>query len=158
MDGSVVKSEDERDGLELQLETALRVNFASAQNDVPIIKGLRLINHGEEAACDVTVSLATEPPVIQPKAWTVDRIAPGEEQCLHDLSTPLDTERLRGLNETEIGAISVSVAAGLHCPRMYMGEMIEAVVSSHPRKISERFELCLPKTGIRLFGCLLQFA
>ena len=107
MDNDVDEGTEVKTGIELKLDAALRVNFASAQNDIPVIKDLKLINHDEEPVMDATVALRIEPSVIQPKRWAVDRVT--SELGLRDLSTPLDNERLRGLNETEVGEIILAV-------------------------------------------------
>ena len=106
-----VKNEsDGKRTIEIHLDAAQRVNFASAQNDIPVIRQLVLVNHDDVPISNLTVCFLIEPSVIQPKTWIIDRIAPGAEQSLQDLSTPLDIERLRGLNETETGEIILSVA------------------------------------------------
>lgn len=98
-------------GLEIQLETAHRVNFASAQNNIPIIKSVTLINHDEEPINNLYISLRVDPPVISPKSWTIDEVPPYAERTLSDLTTPLDIRHLRGLNETEIGEMIVSITS-----------------------------------------------
>ena len=98
----------ESNTLEVQLNTARRVNFASAQNDIPVIKSLALLNHSGESISDLSVSLRIDPPVISPKYWSIDRLTPGELK-LNNLDTPLDIERLRGLNEAEIATLLISI-------------------------------------------------
>lgn len=107
--------EKELPPVQLILRSALRVNFSSAQNDVPVIKQLTLINSGEEDLSDIEISVEAVPPVIRPKTWNFDRIAAGTEVSPHDMTTQLDVERLGGLNETEIGILKVRVsdAAGV---------------------------------------------
>ena len=92
-----------------------KVNFASAQNDVAIIERLAIDNPVEEPLVDVRITLRAAPPIIREKIWTVDRIAQGSELALRDLSTPLDIERLAGLDEVEFGELEFGVEAqGLH--------------------------------------------
>ena len=95
--------------LELYLDTVRRVNFASAQNDIPVIKSLTLFNHGSEPITDLGIALRIDPPVVSPKYWNIDRLTPGKLE-LNNLDTPLDIERLRGLNEAEIATLLISIA------------------------------------------------
>ena len=82
-----------------------RVNFASAQNDVAIIEEISVENPTDAALTDVRITLRASPPIIREKTWIIDRIAPESQHTLLDLSTPLDIERLRGLDEAEIGEL-----------------------------------------------------
>ena len=82
-----------------------RVNFASAQNDVAIIEEITVENPTDEALSDVRITLRATPPIIREKTWTIDRVAPGSHLSVRDLSTPLDIERLEGLDEAEIGEL-----------------------------------------------------
>ncbi|WP_294612361.1 hypothetical protein, partial [uncultured Roseovarius sp.] len=95
--------------INLNLQTTLRVNFASAQNDVPVLKSLSLSNNGESALEDLDLTIEAQPPVIRPKTWRIDRLSAGQSLNLHDLSTPLDIPHLSGLNETEIGSLMFKV-------------------------------------------------
>ncbi len=103
-----MKETQEKSMLEVHLNTARRVNFASAQNDIPVIKSLILFNHGSEPISDLSISLRIDPPVISPKYWSIDRLTPGELK-LNNLDTPLDIERLRGLNEAEKATLLISI-------------------------------------------------
>ncbi len=94
----------------LHIDTARRVNFASAQNDIPVLKALSLTNNAESACENVQVTLTAQPPVIKPRTWIIDRLSPGKTLELRDLATPLDTQHLSGLNETEIGTLTLTVA------------------------------------------------
>ena len=93
----------------LELKTTGRINFASAQNDVPVVKSLSLTNTGERALEDLDVTLSASPSVIRPKTWKIDRLSAEQNLSLNDLSTPLDIQHLSGLNETEIGSLSLTI-------------------------------------------------
>jgi len=88
-----------------------KVNFASAQNDVAIIERIAIDNLTDEPLADVRVTLRAAPPIVREKIWSVDRIAPGSELSLRDLSTSLDIERLAGLDEAGIGELELRVEA-----------------------------------------------
>ena len=88
-----------------------RVNFASAQNDVAIIEGITVENPTGEALTDIRITLRAAPAVIRERTWTIDRVAPGSHLSVRDLSTPLDIERLEGLDEAEIGELEFRMEA-----------------------------------------------
>ena len=88
-----------------------RVNFASAQNDVAIVRRLVVDNTTEEALTGVRITLRATPAIIREKTWTIDRIAPESGFEVRDLSTPLDIEKLAGLNEAEVGELEFRVEA-----------------------------------------------
>ncbi len=88
-----------------------RVNFASAQNNVAIIKEIRVENPTDEALTDIRITLRATPPIIREKTWPIDRIAPGSHHSVRDISTPLDIERLEGLDEAEIGELEFRMEA-----------------------------------------------
>ncbi|WP_372603310.1 DUF4011 domain-containing protein, partial [Actibacterium sp.] len=93
----------------LEASVAGKVNFASSQNGVSIIKKLVLTNNGDEPLENIVVEAECVPGLIRPKTWVIDRIRPGDKQSLSDLATPLDTVLLGGLNEAEIGHLKLSV-------------------------------------------------
>ena len=95
----------------LQHRALQRVNFASAQNDVAIVEEIAIHNPTDEAVSDIRVTLRASPPIIREKTWTIDRVAAGSDLSVSDLSTPLDIERLRGLNEAEIGELEFRMEA-----------------------------------------------
>ena len=93
--------EESRDQLVLELSVAQKVNFASSQNGVSVLKNVVLQNLSDEPLENITLELTCSPGLIRPKNWSVDRLAPGQRQELRDLETPLDTVILGGLNEAE---------------------------------------------------------
>ncbi len=107
---TATEQEETRD-VSLISETRGRVNFASAQNDVRIIRRLAIRNSTKETLTGARVTLRATPPIIREKTWHLDRIQPGEEREVHDTSTPLDIERLAGLDEAEIGELHFRVEA-----------------------------------------------
>ncbi len=98
----------------LQHRALGRVNFASAQNNVAIIEELTIENPTEEALTDIRITLRAVPPIIRERTWTIDRIAVGTRLPMRDVSTPLDNERLKGLNEAEIGELEFRMEAHGH--------------------------------------------
>lgn len=94
----------------LKAVLAGKVNFASAQNGVSVLRSLRLMNEGTAAAVNVTLSLSAAPAILRDKSWRIDRIAAGAGIDLGDLETPLDTAILGGLDEAEIGQINFQIS------------------------------------------------
>ena len=95
----------------LRLRALGRVNFASAQNDVAIVEEITVQNPTDEALADIRLTLRAVPPIIREKTWSIDRVASGSDLPVSDLSTPLDIERLQGLDEAEIGELEFRMEA-----------------------------------------------
>ena len=98
--------------LEINLLTLPKVNFASSQNGVSIIKKLSLKNLSDCIIENVVVTVECTPGIIRAKSWNIDRIAVGNECILSNLETPLDTTLLSGLNEAEVGSLRLTVHLG----------------------------------------------
>ena len=91
-----------------------RVNFASAQNNVAIIQRLAIDNPTDDTISDVRITLRASPPIIRERTWNLDRIAAQQTFAVRELATPLDIERLAGLDEAEVGELEFRVeAAGI---------------------------------------------
>ncbi|MBC6438973.1 MAG: DUF4011 domain-containing protein [Rhodospirillales bacterium] len=94
----------------LQIEMSKRVNFASAQNDVPVLKKLLVTNNTESALDNIKITLTVQPEIIKSKTWIIDGLLSTGSIELGDLSTSLDVQKLKGLNETEIGLLTLTVS------------------------------------------------
>lgn len=81
-----------------------RVNFASAQNAVPIIKSARITNPSDEPWERLTLHLAPHPAFCRSRTWTIDRIGPQDSVSISDRDLTLDLGFLSGLNEAERGS------------------------------------------------------
>lgn len=97
-------------GAILHAGLATKVNFASAQNGVAVLKRLGIENTGPEALEGLRLTLTARPAILREKTWTIDRIAPGTTVALRDLETQCDTPRLAGLDEAEIGQIELRLS------------------------------------------------
>lgn len=104
-------SEPERAGLILHPVLATRVNFATAQNGVAVIKQLGIENCGSEPVANIRLTLSANPAILREKSWRIDRIPAGTTLQLSDLETPLDTVLLGGLDEAEIGQLEFRLSA-----------------------------------------------
>lgn len=90
---------------------ASKVNFASAQNGVAIIKRFGVENPGADPVEGVRLTLSASPAILREKSWTIDRIPAATTIWLNDLETPLDTTLLGGLDEAEIGQLEFRLVA-----------------------------------------------
>ncbi|AVI58428.1 DNA helicase (plasmid) [Paracoccus yeei] len=97
--------------LTLHAVLAAKVNFASAQNGVAIVKQLGIENPGPDPIRDVRLTLSASPGLLRDKTWAIDRIASGTTVQLADLDTPLDTALLGGLDEAEFGQLEFRLTA-----------------------------------------------
>lgn len=91
------------------IDSVNKVNFACSQNDVQTLRELSLQNDSDEDLANVVVTLRTTPPVIREKTWNIDIV---RAQSVHKIENPrvsFDTERLAGLNESELGELHVTV-------------------------------------------------
>ncbi|MEO8531731.1 MAG: DNA helicase, partial [Deltaproteobacteria bacterium] len=95
--------------VELDVQTVERVNFASAQNDVAVLKSITLRNLNEAPLTDVSITLTSAPPILREKTWRIDRIRFGSAVEIGDLAAPLDVARLAGLDEAETGELIFEV-------------------------------------------------
>ncbi|MEM6942379.1 MAG: hypothetical protein AAF565_01355 [Pseudomonadota bacterium] len=91
----------------IRSDIAAKVNFASAQNAVPIIRTLEVANRGETPIEGATLSLDATPSFCRTKSWTLDRIEAGGTTNVSDRDLSLDLGRLDGLNEAERGEIAL---------------------------------------------------
>lgn len=109
---------------------ASKVNFATAQNGVAVVKRLGIENIGTEPANGIRLTLCARPGILREKTWTIDRIAGGTTLLLTDLETQLDTALLGGLDEAEIGQLEFRLSA----------EGIAETIATHPIEMLARDE------------------
>ena len=107
----VETNETDTPSVSLQADMTKKVNFASAQNAVPVLRALSVTNTTEDAFDNIQISLTAKPAVIRPKTWCIDRLTSAASIELRDLATPLDVQRLAGLNETEIGSLILTASS-----------------------------------------------
>ena len=103
--------EEEPKVVSLRYRALRRVNFASAQNQVAIIEEITIENPTEEALTNIKITLRAAPAVIREKTWSIDRVGPESDFPIRDRAITLDIERLKGLNEAEIGELEFRMEA-----------------------------------------------
>ncbi len=97
--------------VELDIDVSTTVNFAMHQNDVAVVRRLRIQNHDENELLDVTVSLTAEPEFAHPWQRRIERL-PG--QSTHDLGVvdiPLSPKFLAAQTEAVRGYLNAHVRA-----------------------------------------------
>ena len=91
--------------LRLALDVAQRINFASVQNAVPIIRSISICNSHDVAFDNLTLSLVPQPGFCRAKQWIIDRIPVNGDASITDRALQLDFDFLAGLNEAEHGQL-----------------------------------------------------
>ncbi|MBK8975482.1 MAG: DUF4011 domain-containing protein [Planctomycetes bacterium] len=89
-----------------------RVHYALHQNDVPVVKEIRLTNGSDEDLHDLTVTVTIGG--VLGRDWTrrLDVLRAGTTWNLHATDLALDPERLRNQEEREMAELVVTVTTG----------------------------------------------
>lgn len=93
------------------LQCSRTVNFAAQQNDIPIVKRLRITNAGSARLDDVRISLAVEPDFAVPWEARLASFAPGEVRELAPLDLMLSPDYLASVTERTAGVITLTVTS-----------------------------------------------
>ncbi len=86
--------------------------YASYQNAIPVVRSIRIDNTTGQHHENIRVDLTSSPAFLRAKAWTIDRLVPGDDLPLSDRKVDLDADYLAGLNEAERGEITLRLSAG----------------------------------------------
>lgn len=92
--------------LNLKISFAECVNFASAQNSVPILQNIEIQNTTDTPLENLTLELIPYPQFCRNRTWAVDRIGAQSEVSLSDLRLNYDFAFFDGLNEAEQGQLN----------------------------------------------------
>lgn len=87
------------------------VNYALQQNDVPIVKQLRLTNSGNECLKDLLVHIQVEPGFAHPWEGRVTSLESGASYAFGHVPLQLSPTFLAELTERVTGTITISVSA-----------------------------------------------
>lgn len=110
IDGIIDGSDDTSEKAEfptLSADIAASFTYASYQNAVPVIRSIAIENETGQHLEKCQVELSSSPPFLRSKAWTVDRLLPGDNVGLSDRKVELDAAYLAGLNEAERGELTL---------------------------------------------------
>ena len=99
-------------GISIEVESDATVGYASIQNSVPVIRSLRLANHGEEALESLEVLIACNPGFAQGVKLRFDRLAPGETRRIAPVELQADHTFLADLQESMTASINLTVTSG----------------------------------------------
>ena len=89
-----------------------RVNFAMQQNDVPVIKALRIENTGPVVLTDVRLVITADPSFAEPFEAAIDSILPGRIHPLSSVRLPLSPRYLASLTERVRGQLQFDLYVG----------------------------------------------
>ncbi|WP_421785012.1 DUF3320 domain-containing protein [Hyphobacterium sp.] len=87
--------------IKIQASIAPKVTFATQQNDVPLIADLVIANPTEETLEDLVLELTTEPELVAPRRWTIDRLRADSDLRIKDRHVPLPGATLSALTERQ---------------------------------------------------------
>lgn len=110
-DGSSIDQPQEKSPI-LVADIAGSFTYASYQNAIPVVRGIRIENADGRHHENIRLELASSPAFLRAKSWTIDRLAPGDSLSISDRKIELDAAYLAGLNEAERGEITLRLAAG----------------------------------------------
>ena len=99
-------------GVAVEIESDATLGYASIQNSVPVIRSLRLTNHGEDTLEGLEVLIACNPGFAQGTKLWFDRLAPRETRRISPLELQPDHAYLADLQESVNACVTVSVMVG----------------------------------------------
>jgi very-short-patch-repair endonuclease len=99
-------------GIAIEIESDTTLGYASIQNSVPVIRSLRLTNHGEDALEGLEVLITCNPGFAQGIKLRFDRLASGETRRISPIELQPDHSYLADLLESVNASVKVSVLAG----------------------------------------------
>ncbi|WP_298268540.1 DUF4011 domain-containing protein [Geobacter sp.] len=96
--------------ISVDLDYDRTVNYAMQQNDVPVVKALRIRNGTDAALRDLNVRITTEPAFAASWEGRVTAVNPGETFNLGVIDLPLSHDFLARLTERVAGSLLVEVS------------------------------------------------
>ena len=99
-------------GIAIQIESDATLGYASIQNSVPVVRSLRLTNHGAETLENLQVLITCNPRFALGIKVRFDRLGPSETRRISPVDLHPDHTFLAELQESVNAAIKVSVLTG----------------------------------------------
>jgi hypothetical protein len=87
---------------------APKLSFATHQNDVPVLRELKLVNPGDSPAENIVLTIQADPPVFAAREWRFDRIAGGGEVRVAQRDLPLNAGLLLQLSEAVRATVTLT--------------------------------------------------
>ena len=110
--GTEVVAVEQLTGIAIEIESDATIGYAAIQNSVPIIRSLRLTNHGAEAIENLQVLITCNPRFAQGIKVRFDRLGPSETRCISPIDLHPDHTFLAELQESVNAVVQVSVLTG----------------------------------------------
>ena len=98
--------------LSIELDYDRRINYAMQQNDVPVVKLLRISNPGADPLEDLVLTVWIDHDLAPAVQHHIARIGGGETWNLEKLDLPLDPAVLLRQEEREVSTLHVEVRRG----------------------------------------------
>lgn len=103
---------DKPTGVEIEVEVDATLGYASIQNSVPVLRSLRLTNHGTEPLENLQVLITCNPRFAQGINLRFDRLAPSESRRVSPVDLHPDHSYLAELQEAVQAVVKVTVLRG----------------------------------------------
>ena len=98
--------------MDIRLKLADALTYAGAQNFIPTVQSLELVNDGEEAVSDLTLTLQADPEFAAPLTLSVSRIEAGASYQVPEVEWPLRHNYLASLREGVRGRVTALLTNG----------------------------------------------
>ena len=98
--------------ISLDLEAGSVVAYATAHNDVPVVRGIQIGNDGADSVGPIVITFACNPPFARGTKRQIERLGPGESRTLSDIDLAPDHAYLKALNEAEPATLTVEARVG----------------------------------------------
>lgn len=99
-------------GVEIEIEADATLGYASIQNSVPVVRSLRLTNHGVEPLENLQVLITCNPRFAQGIKLRFDRLAPSESRRVSPVDLHPDHSYLAELQEAVQAVVKVTALSG----------------------------------------------
>jgi hypothetical protein len=97
---------------DIELIADATLGYAALQNDVPVLRELRITNRSDLPVKDVDVVISSDPPFAEGTHLKFVELAPGETRRVSPVDIKVSHSYLAGLTELERGKIKVEVQVG----------------------------------------------
>ena len=104
--------EDKPTGVGIEIEADATLGYASIQNSVPVVRSLRLTNHGPETLENLQVLISCNPRFAQGIKLRFDRLLPSESRRVSPVDLQPDHSYLSDLQEAIHAVVKVTVLTG----------------------------------------------
>lgn len=108
--GRLDESEVTRVRIELTAELDPTVGYASVQNDVPVIRSLRIVNSGALPVRGCTLTVTCDPPFARNLRLLVDILGAGEVRTIEPVDLPVHHAYLADLNEATNAFVEIRLS------------------------------------------------